>query len=191
VANGGFHLVTETAAGVLVEEVLAPGGAGPTWQWLDASDGQPADEVHVGIRDDTEGLRERRGELRGGRLLLLGRKVVLDVATLDRHAFEWSDSAPGLDGFNASTSVAQALSPRGDQLLLLGSRRRGDGFEHALVAVDYRANRCYFVPVGELPPGIANGLALLPRAWLEEVVAWEIDGDGTTRLRAVEPSSGG
>lgn len=179
VPAGGFQIVTARNHAV---QARALGVANPhmrTMQWLDGNDGQPGNERNTGGLGRYEVADI---ELRGGRWLLLGRSVVLDVATLRHYVVRpWIESSSGLpmQGLNASVVPALAFSPRATQYVLLGSGRddiaHGD-FDHALLVVDIPGGTSYAI---DIPPALRQDVLAgrVTGDWIRRHFRWrEIDG---------------
>ena len=102
ISAGPMHLLTVAQGRLNVQSL---GGDAADVQWLDSQDGQPGPIERFGpaqkdIEADTG--------LRGGRYLLIDRRVVLDVSSLTVKSVEpWI-----VGGLNASTQMAVSLSPR-------------------------------------------------------------------------------
>jgi hypothetical protein len=144
VAQTGVYLLSERDARLDVQ-VLAPATTDiARWQWLDARSGQPGPEFSVTIRDASA----EPPATGGGRLLLLNRTRVLDVAGLASYAVSVNshENVERIGGYNAGNEQARALSPRATQYVSVGSRYADGMFEYALVAAEYASGRVYAVP---------------------------------------------
>lgn len=176
-AASGVYLIGERDGRAEATELFPPDGDLVSLQWLDGRDGQPGEPIAVAIHD----ARGESRRLGGGRLLFVGRELVLDVATLEARPVRWWESREALDDFNPSNSPALALSPGGTQLVLLGDRRRNDAFEYALVAVDHRTNRAHAVPFAAEATRFESAADATPE-WVAHYFAWQRLPDGTERL---------
>jgi len=173
----GAYLVSERDGRVETTVLVAPDGDLPGLQWLDARDGQPAEPIEVAIRD----ARGEPRRLAGGRWLLLARRVLLDVATLESRPVDWWRSASELADYNPSNSPVQALSPGGTQIVLVGDRHRDGRYEHALVVVDLATNRAYAVPFDTAATRF-DSIADVTPAWIARTFEWRRTADGGERL---------
>ena len=173
----GAYLVSERDGRVETTVLVAPDGDLPRLQWLDARDGRPAEPIEVAIRD-------ARGEplrLAGGRWLLLARRVLLDVATLESRPVDWWRSASEPAEYNPSNSPVKALSPGGTQIVLVGNRDRDGRYEYALVVVDLPTNRAYAVPFDAAATRF-DSIADVTPAWIAHSFEWRRAADGGERL---------
>lgn len=116
VEAGPIHLLTVAEGRLTVKRL---GGDLPTLQWLDSNAGQPGPEQQFG---PGEKQLETETWLRGGRLLMIDRRFVLNLSTLGLQPMEpWI-----VGGLNASTVPAVALSPRATLLALPAGGPVGD-----------------------------------------------------------------
>jgi hypothetical protein len=172
-ASGGVYLVSE-ARGELKTQVLSRGSTDmASIQWLDARSGQPAAPHDVSIRD----ARGTSHNLSGGKLLLINRERVLDLATLRSYAINLYDGASRLDDFSTSNGPARALSPGKSQYVLVGERSRGDQFEHALIPVDFARNHAYAVPFDMAAMRIQSAEEVTPD-FVAHYFQWTQQADG-------------
>lgn len=174
-------LVTEVAGELQTRLVSERDTDLGNWQWLDARDGQPGEQRLFSIRDSSAEPRE----LRGGRLLLLHRRTVLDVATLKSVTLE-VNSSPNvrrLQEFNAGNEDARAVSPARSQIAFVGSRRVGDFYEYALVVAEWEAGAVYALPFDSNELRFESVHDATP-AWIARNFEWTRDAAGKERLVA-------
>lgn len=174
-AATGLWLVSEENGAVKIEELKEQDSSGALMQWLDGADGQPSKPVHVSIRD-------ARGETRGykgGTLLLLGRRVVLDVRTLAIQRYRPYQA----DGYSASNEDALRLSPGRSQYVLLGqkSNRDDDTTAYALVVADPGRQLAYALPFDRKATRLADVNAI-DAAWFDHHFTWARDSNGAEKL---------
>jgi hypothetical protein len=173
VAQLGVWLLTEGEGGVpVVTTLAAPTQDFATLQWLDAEAGQPGEEFTVAMREQAV----LPMTLAGGQRLLVNRRNVLDVDTLRTHPFSPYEPTP-MDGFYPSNEPARALSPDGRQLVFVANRNVGMGYDYALVAVDYAANRASVVPFGRTATRFGSVEDFDP-AWFAHYFEWRPAGEG-------------
>lgn len=177
VGETGVTLLSDREGQLEIRELVPPGSDTARLQWLDSLHGQPGPEQLVTIRD----TRDESRRLEGGRLLLVNRRVVLDVATLESFAFEPYDSVEQIQPFTASHGEAHALSPDGRQLVVHTSHSTGEYYRNALLAIDYRANRAYAAPFENTPTRF-HGVESIDPAWFAHYFEWRDDGADGLRL---------
>ena len=172
----GVYLVYDDQGQAKVE-ILAPAGNDATsWQWLDGKDGQPGPEHGPRVRDATgEPLTER-----GGRLLLVNRKRVLDLESLRHYPIAIREEAAG--GYNAGNDVVHMLSPGRSQFVLIGSRHMNNAFEYALVVADYTTGRVYGLPFERNALRFQSVADATP-AWINHYFEWTREPGGAERLK--------
>lgn len=172
VGAGPMHLLT-VAEGRLAVQPL--GGDSPVLQWLDSQAGQPGPEQHFG---PAEKQPEADTWLRGGRLLMVDRRVVLNVATLALQPIEpWI-----VGGLNASTVPAVALSPRATLLAMPATGPAGDRREaEGVLVIDLLRGGTRALALGEaVPPRDAQE----PHAeWFARHFEWTATAGGAEQLR--------
>jgi hypothetical protein len=169
---GPWHLLT-LSDGQLKVQVLGSDTGG--LQWLDEKRGQPGPLQQFG---PAQKQLESDTLLRGGKLLLIDRRFVLDVSTLTVKAVEpWI-----IGGLNASTTNAVARSPRGTLFAMpasgpVGERRDAQG----VLLIDLARGGTTALPLGADMP-LRDGLE--PEAeWFERHYEWTTEAGGRERLR--------
>ena len=181
VAHAGVYLLRDEQGQVKID-ILAPAGNDPVqWQWLDSNDGQPGPETGPRLRDATgESLTER-----GGRLMLVNRKRVLDVGSL-RHYPIVSNTTERIEatgGYNAGTDPARALSPGRSQFVVIGSRRGSTAAEeYALVVAEFATGRVYGLPLDGRALRLQSPADVTP-AWIGHYFEWTREPGGVERLK--------
>ena len=179
-SEAGTYLISEQNGQVSVE-VLAPASADiASWQWLDADHGQPAPPHAITVRDASA---EPRSE-RGGRLLLLNRRVVLDVATLRHYPVivNTSENLRKIGDYNAGNEPVRATSPGRTQLLYVGNRYENARFEYALVAAEYATGLVYAVPFDRNALRFESVGDATPE-WIARNFEWTQDKNGVERIQ--------
>ena len=177
----GMYLVSDDQGQARVD-ILAPGDTSmATWQWLDGEGGQPAPEQLVGIRHAGEEPRLERG----GRLLLVNRKVLLDLSTLAaRPMIAYTSENVRLAGdYNASGEPARMLSPGRTQYALVGNRYVNEKFEYAFVVMDIATGRAYAVPFDRNALRFESVHDATPE-WIGRYFEWKRGTGGTEALQA-------
>lgn len=180
VAYAGVYLLHEDQGQVKVEILAAAGNDPAMWQWLDANNGQPGLESGPRLRDATgEPLTER-----GGRLLLVNRKRVLDIESLRHYPIVVNaiEQVQAMGGYNASTEVARVLSPGRSQFALIGSRYVNNTFEYALVVADYTTGRVYGLPFDRNALRFQSVTDATP-PWVGHYFEWTREPGGAERLK--------
>ncbi len=184
VATTGLWLLTEVKGELAVKTLVAPSTDTVRWQWLDGPGGTPGEEQNVNIRDSSAEPRE----LSGGKLLLVGRRTVLSVASLQA----WPIGVTALDvlqqigGYNAGNGRANALSPGRTQIVLVGGRRVDDFYEYALTVFEFATGKAYSVPFDSNALRFESEADATPQ-WLGRYFEWTRDTAGTERLRLRQP----
>jgi hypothetical protein len=172
----GIYLVYEDQGQPKVEILASAANDATSWQWLDAKDGQPGPEKGPKVRDATgEPLTER-----GGRLLLVNRKRVLDIEALRHYPIAIREEAAG--GYNAGNDVVHMLSPGRSQFVLIGSRNVNNAFEYALVVADYTTGRVYGLPFERNALRFQSVADATP-AWISHYFEWTREPGGAERLK--------
>jgi hypothetical protein len=173
VNDGPMHLLTTTEGRLRVQSL---GGDMATLQWLDSRGGQPGPVLQFG-----PALQQLEADtwLRGGRLLLVDRRFVIDVSTLAVQAVEpWI-----VNGLNASTTSAVATSPRATLFAMPASGPSGaDGNGEGVLVIDVGRGGTQGVPVDAKRPKRDPGE---PEAeWFARHFEWTEESDRRERLRA-------
>ena len=179
-SEAGTYLISEQN-GQLGVEVLAPVGSDiATWQWIDGDNGRPAAPRAITVRD---GSAESRSE-RGGRLLLLNRRVVLDVATLKHYpvVVNASETLQAIGDYNAGNEPVRAMSPGRTQLLYVGNRYENAPYEYALVVAEYATGRIYGVPFDRNALRFESVWDATPE-WIARNFEWTRDKSGVERVQ--------
>lgn len=176
VGAGPMHLLT-VAGGQLSVKPL--GGDSPVLQWLDAQQGQPGPELTFG---PAEKQLEADTWLRGGRLLMIDRRAVLNVATLAVQPIEpWI-----VGGLNASTVPAVALSPRATRVVMPATGPVGDRPDaEGVLVIDLVRGGTQGLAVGE--KATPRDAQEPPADWFARHFEWATAGPGAAeqlRLRA-------
>jgi len=175
-AKYGMALFAADATGGIRARVLVPSREpGATWQWLDAVDGQPTEKYFVGLGD----WRDEPRALEGGSLILLADHLVLDVSTLQTHAFDLRYHV--VDDYNAAGTPARALSPARTQIVFVGDRYRDDHYEYAVVTHDFVHDETRALPIERTRMRFDEPDDATP-AWLAHYFEWKTTPDGRERL---------
>src|SRR5262249_41875608 len=121
---------------------------------------------------------------RGGRLLLVNRRRVLDIESLRHYpiAVNTTEHVQAMGGYNAGNDAARMLSPGRSQFVLVGSRRGASAEEYALVVAEFTTGRVYGLPIA------ANARRLqapedVPPAWSGHYFEWTRDPGAVERLK--------
>jgi len=177
----GLWLISEED-GKPVLRTLAPAETSiATWQWLDEEHGQPGPEHAVTIRDSGSEPRT----IAEGTLLMLSRRGVLDVSTLQFHPYlvNTHERVQALDGFNAYGSPIKRVSPDRRRLVYVGNRSVDSYTEYALVVADFRTGDTYALPFDSNATRFESIWDATP-AWTERWFEWRRDDAGAFRLVA-------
>ena len=179
-----FTLVTEQDGQLQVQPLSSASNSLAEAQWLDSEDGQPGEPLIWGMgRVDvaTETV------LRGGRFLLLGSRLVLDVQKLALHAMQpWAPTPPGQPDVSLARAGdrVRAFSPGRTQYVLAGWQNdyaRGHGLVHGLIVVDLQGAPNYELQVDRRRMPFAD-LETMDGAWISHYFAWQKDAAGRERL---------
>lgn len=175
-----FTLVTEEGGQLRVLPLHSESASLAEAQWLDSDAGQPGAPQAWGMAkvDPTA-----QTGWKGGRFLLLGSRVVLDVETLERHEVEpWVPMVPGqpVTSLMREGDRARAFSPGRTQYVLAGSQyddARGQGQVHGLLVVDLLRGSAYELRVDRhrMPFADADDMDL---RWISHYFAWQRDAQG-------------
>lgn len=173
--DGPMHLITVAQGRPQVQTF---GGDMATLQWLDARNGQPGPVQQFGAMP----LSIEDTWLRGGRWLLIDRRVVLDVSTLTARPVEpWV-----IGGLNASTEAAVALSPRATLYAMPATGPSGERRDaHGVLVIDLVHGGTHAVPLGPQVPPRDPGEP--PQDWFARHYAWAADAEGRERLAVRDP----
>jgi hypothetical protein len=172
VSAGPMHLLTVAQGRLKVQSL---GGDTADVQWLDSQNGQPGPvEMFGPAQKDIEADTW----LRGGRHLLIDRRVVLDVSNLTVKPVEpWI-----VGGLNASTESAVSLSPRRTLFAMPATGTSGErnDAQGALVIDLVRGGTQAVILGGQIPPRDARE----PQAeWFARHFEWTIGSGGVEQLR--------
>jgi hypothetical protein len=174
VGSLGVWLLTEGEDGQVAIATLAePTSDFATLQWLDVDAGQPGEETTLAMYDAPTSPRA----LSGGKRLLVNRRAVLDVATLQVRTITPSAYNPALQGFIPSGEPVRMTSPDGRQVVFATSRIAGEGYDYALVALDIATDQAYAVPFPRTATRFES-VWDIDRAWLAHYFDWRPEGDG-------------
>ncbi|MFT3777352.1 MAG: hypothetical protein QM772_03565 [Ottowia sp.] len=178
-----FTLVTEDGGQLKVEPLRSQSSSLAEAQWLDSEAGQPGEPMIWGIAkaDMTQTA------LQGGRFLLLGSALVLDVQRLQLHSVSPSVFVPSGQpdtGLARDGDRARAFSPGRSQYVLAASQTdyaRGDGRVHGLLVVDMARGSAYELRVDRkrMPFADTDDMDL---RWINHYFVWRRDGQGQERL---------
>jgi hypothetical protein len=182
----GAWLISEVDGKPEIRTLVAPaeGGNVVAWQWLDAAGGQPGEEGNFTIRDSSAETH-RFG---GGKLLMLGRRGVLEIVTLHYWPVPVTETGTlqELDGFNAGNVAVTALSPGRTQIVMIGTRRVDNLYEYALVAFDFAGGRSHAVPFDSNALRFESNDTATPE-WLDHYFEWSRDPGGSELIRLRQP----
>lgn len=184
VATRGAWLISEVDHAVDVETLVEPSSDILRWQWLDTANGQPGPENAVTIRDSSTEART----IADGRLLFLGRSVVLNLDTLHHTSLpiERFETTQKLSGFHAGGGEVKVLSPQRTQIVLPGSRYVDSFYEYALVAFELTTGSAYAVPFDSNELRFASVWDATPE-WINHYFQWTRDPQGSERIQLRQP----
>jgi hypothetical protein len=179
-SEAGTYLISEQNGQLSIEVLASATTDFATWQWLDGDNGQPAPPTNITVRDASA---EPRWE-RGGHLLLLNRRVVLDVATLKHYpvVVNTDEILQKIGGYNAGNEPTRAMSPARTQLLMIGNRYENTRFEYGLVVVDYATGRVYSVPFDRNALRFESVWDATPE-WIARNFEWTRDKSGIEHVQ--------
>lgn len=177
-----MYLITEENGALKTQALHEQDGDFATFQWLDGPDGLPGDFRNVYLGDDSGSSRY----LEGGRMLIVNKRTVLDVHTLQVYPFEvntW-ERVKQLDDYNAFSSPVITSSPDKSQLVLIGSRSNPADYmlyQYALVVIDFVHNSAYSVPFDRTDTRFFSVWDGSPQ-WVNTYFQWNKGKDGLERL---------
>jgi hypothetical protein len=177
----GAWLATEDSGALKVLPLSTGSSDLSTWQWLDASDGQPGVEHSVGIRNAGAESRTQSG----GSLLLVNRTATVDLATLSVHTvtLNSSENLRKVDQYYAAYERAHVLSPGRTQYVAPGNRNGPTGgYEYALVAVEPATGRVYHLPFDRDALRFEGAHDATPE-WIARNFEWKREAGGAERLQ--------
>lgn len=180
-----FTLVTEDGGQLRIQPFQSESASLAEAQWLDSEAGQPGEPQAWGIAKVDPATQTA---LQGGRYLLLGSRLVLDVARLQWHAVEpWVPMVPGkpVTELQREGDRARAFSPGRTQYVLAGSQidyaRGGRGQVHGLLVVDIPRGSAYELRVDRrrMPFADASDMDL---RWIGHYFTWQRNAQGQEQL---------
>ena len=184
VATTGLWLLTDVDGALDVKTLVAPSTDIVRWQWLDGPDGKPGEEQNVTIRDSSVEPREWSG----GKLMLVGRRTVFSVETLQAWpiGIVAHEVLRQIGGYHAGNGDVKALSPGGTQLVFVGDRRVDDFYEYALTVFEFATGKAYSVPFDSNALRFESVWDATPQ-WLRQYFEWSRDASGAERIRLRQP----
>jgi hypothetical protein len=117
-------------------------------------------------------------------LLLLNRRVVLDVATLKHYpvAVNTYENLQKIGAYNAGNEPVRAMSPGNTQLLYVGNRYENARYEYALVVAEYATGRVYGVPFDRNALRFESVWDATPE-WIARNFEWTRDKSGVENVQ--------
>jgi hypothetical protein len=144
-----LYLVFEENGAPVVKPLYMQYSDFASMQFLDSSEGQPGVKTEVFAATDTS-VMGRLDTIQGGRYLLVGDHLVMDVANLQ--TWQFHEDNRGIDNYsNSSYKGALAFSPDRRSIVFHGSWQHWNSnekprFEHALIVHDFEKDTAYTVP---------------------------------------------
>ncbi|NUN99743.1 MAG: hypothetical protein HUU01_03915 [Saprospiraceae bacterium] len=175
----------------VVEPVLEQHHDFASVQFLDSENGQPGQFTEVFSKSETDEL-EKLDTLAGGRLLMVGEHVVLDVETRAIRPFNAQNSAVENYSF-PSPHGALAFSPDRRSIVFRGEFQSWNTpddqlpeSEHALIVYDFEKDSGYAVKFKDKELRLTNVGDMTPE-WFAKFFEWEkmVNGD-VLRLRKLD-----
>ncbi len=184
VATRGAWLISEVDGAIDVRTLVAPSSDILRWQWLDAANGQPGPEQAVTIRDSSTEPRT----IADGRLLMIGRSVVLDLDTLQDTSLPITrfETSQKLSNFHAGGGEVKVLSPGRTQIVLPGDRYVHDFYEYALVVFELATGSAYALPFDSNALHFESVWDATPE-WIGHYFEWTHDPQGAERIMLRRP----
>jgi hypothetical protein len=189
-ANRATYLITEDGGEVRVQVLRGAYHDNATWQWLDA-DGKVGERHRVYIRDQVEGPHE----LRGGQMLAVSARVLLNVRTLRVQALDTEGDFQALKknggyAVNGDQGVLM-YSAAARQVALLARNQAGTFAVGStrnpplgMLVVEQDTNAQYAVPFDATAMRLAEADADATPAWAAAHFEWRADAQGRLRLQA-------
>ncbi|MBX3015108.1 MAG: hypothetical protein KF832_26555 [Caldilineaceae bacterium] len=177
--NSSFFYLVREVAGQAAARYLGPASGNVAADWLDVPPMDPT---------ATRDLTLRRGQLEGGRWLLLGDNCVLDVQTLTAYPFETYPLHDGADASLNQFKLPLGLSPDQQSLVRLGSREIRDaetgdfrGWAAVLMVYNFVDGTSYTLPIDRARMRYA-AVELIDAAWLDHHFTWQPTAGAPDRL---------
>lgn len=189
-ANRSTYLITEDGGEVRVQVLRGAYHDSASWQWLDA-DGKVGERQRVYIRDQVEGPHE----LRGGQMLAVSARVLLDVRTLRVQALDTESDFETLKknggyAVNGDQGVLMYSAAAG-QVALLARNQAGtiavgstSNPPLGMLVVEQGTNAQYAVPFDSTAMRLAEADVDATPAWAAAHFEWRADAQGRLRLQA-------
>lgn len=179
-----FTLISEQNGELRVQLLNSQSSSLAEAQWLDSKAGQPGEPQSWGISKVDLATQT---VLQGGRFLLLGSALVLDVNSLQLHKIEpWVPMVPGkpVTELSRDGDLARAFSPGRTQYVLAGSQSdyaRGHGEIYGLLVVDMIRGTAYELRADRRRMPFADTQDMDLR-WIDHYFVWQRDAGGQERL---------
>lgn len=159
-------------------------------QFLDSQAGEPGKTIEVYAANDLSGMG-RLDTIEGGRYLLVGKHLVLDVTTLQTWLFHADNR--GIDNFSSSSSKgALAFSPNRRNIVFHGSFQHWNSdeapaFKHAMVVYDFEKDTAYTVPYDDTDTRMIH-VDEIDLEWFHTFFEWKNEGgQDVLFLKHVDP----
>jgi hypothetical protein len=189
-ANRASYLITEENGEVRVQLLRGAYHDSATWQWLDAA-ATVGERHRVYIQDTVKGPHE----LRGGQMLAVSARALLDVKaltvqTLDTEGdFESLKQSQGYAADNDNPVLMYSAAAR--QVALLARNQAGtfavgstSNPEFAMLVVEQATSTRYAVPFDQTQMRLADLETDATPAWASAHFEWRPDSLGRLRLQA-------
>lgn len=189
-ANRASYLITEENGEVRVQLLRGAYHDAATWQWLDAA-ATVGERHRVYIQDTIQGPHE----LRGGQMLAVSARALLDVKALTVQMLDTEGDFESLkqsQGYaTASDSPVLMYSAAAKQAAVLARNQAGtfavgstSNPEFAMLVVEQSTNRHYAVPFDHNQMRLADVETGATPAWAAAHFEWRPDSLGRLRLQA-------
>ncbi|MFZ2897457.1 MAG: hypothetical protein WA004_02470 [Saprospiraceae bacterium] len=147
-------------------------------QFLDSQDGQPGKASEVFAANDFSAVG-KLDTIAGGRYLMVGEHLVLDVNTMETWLFNPSNY--GIDNYSPSSyKGALSFSPDRRGIVFVGSFQHWNSntppaFEHALIVYDFLEDSAYTVPFDDTGTRMIS-IDEIDLTWFHTFFEWKNEG---------------
>ncbi len=164
--NSSFYYLVREHTGAATVEYLAQGSSQVSAEWLDPG---PKDSTTI------TNIALHRGRMEGGRYLLLGERVVLDVQTLKTYPVREHDGA-----YPNQFKPPISFSPNRTSFVRFGSGESPEN-KPVFIVFDFVANTSYTLPVDRSVMRY-NSWEEMDQAWFDYYFEWKPVSGGHDRL---------
>jgi hypothetical protein len=182
-----LYLISIKDEKTVLEPLLEQSSDFASVQFLDSENGQPGRFQEVYMENDAQDLGTL-AQLKGGRLLMIGEKVVLDVSTGKKWRFNAQNNA--LDNYSfPSPHGALAFSPDQTSIVFNAEFQGWNTQEeqqrdstHGVTVYNFIQDKGYVVPYSDTETRMIN-VQEIDQHWLNTFFEWRQDPNGQFQLQ--------